>query len=309
MDAQNVAQRIRFDAEDRLPPAYWDRLRQQPKMENKKEDDSQSGNNKSKIKFKKIDLNEWAKAPEFIPRHQQSLATSFGYSNPLSNIPFNNNNGINYGSNNSDSFNKKLMESSFSSNAGRGNLPGASFVPMPPTTNGIPYNLQPIYNQTPPPTSQQQQQYQPFQACVPLPTSGRFGDFVPKGYSANIAAINSGIGPPIAAIVLKKKRKRRSRRVMNDFSPPSSGRDGSCGGYGQQHPNDPNNFYDSLNDVKRHHQQQQQHQEHWEQKYDKEGSIQKQKNIFIRGQIRSMSSEPDLTSMVNILIFLFLIDF
>jgi hypothetical protein len=306
MDAENVAQRIRFDTEYRLPPEYWNRLRQQPKMEDEEQHSAtQNSGNKSKVNFKKIDPNEWAKAPEFIPRHQQSLATSFGYSNPLSNIPFNNNNGIIYGSSttNNDNFNPNLMTTSFTASMGnpfpQSQSSETSFVTMPPPTmpkNGVPFNFQPIFNQAPPPPPSQ---FQPFQACVPLPPSGRFGNFVPKGYSANIASINSGIGPPIAAIVLKKKRKRRSRRVMNDFSPPSSGRDGSCGGYGQQHPNDPNNFYDSLNDVKRHHQQQQQHQEHWEQKYDKEGSIQKQKNIFIRGQIRSMSSEPDLTSMTN----------
>uniref|UniRef100_A0AC34F424 Uncharacterized protein n=1 Tax=Panagrolaimus sp. ES5 TaxID=591445 RepID=A0AC34F424_9BILA len=200
MDAQNVAQRIRFDAEDRLPPAYWNRLRQ-PKME-------------------------------------EEVATQ-----------------------NSE----------------------PPFLSMPPTTtNGVPFNLQPIYNQTPPP------QFQPFQPCVPFPPSGRFGSIVPKGYSANIASINSGIGPPIAAIVLKKKRKRRSRRVMNDYS--SSGRDGGGRNGNQQHPNDPNNFYESFHDVKR---------QQWEQKSDKDGSMPKQKNHFIRGQIRSMSSEPDLASMTN----------
>uniref|UniRef100_A0A914ZD20 Uncharacterized protein n=1 Tax=Panagrolaimus superbus TaxID=310955 RepID=A0A914ZD20_9BILA len=223
MDAKNVAQSIRFDAEDRLPPEYWNRLRQ-PKMEEEKATQN-SGNNINKIKFKKIDPTE----PQFV------------------------------------------------------SMPSA--IP-----NGVPFNFQPIYNQTPPPPAH----FQPFQPCVPFPPPGRFGSIVPKGYSANYTSINSGIGPPIAAIVLKKRRRRRSRRVMNDYS---SGRDGGgaggkeSGGIGiQQHPNDPNNFYGSFNDVRR---------QQWEQRNDKDGSIQKQKHHFIRGQIRSMSSEPDLASMTN----------
>lgn len=47
MDAQNVAQRIRFDAEDKLPPEYWDRLRQ-PKM-------GENSVNKHDSNIKKID--------------------------------------------------------------------------------------------------------------------------------------------------------------------------------------------------------------------------------------------------------------
>jgi hypothetical protein len=58
MDAENVAQRIRFDAEDRLPPEYWNRLRQQPIMEDEEQHSAtQNSGNKSKVNFKKIDPN------------------------------------------------------------------------------------------------------------------------------------------------------------------------------------------------------------------------------------------------------------
>ena len=59
------------------------------------------------------------------------------------------------------------------------------------------------------------------------------------------------------------------------------------------HPNDPNIIYESLNDddVKR---------LQWQPKQDRDFSSPKQRqNCSMRGQMRSMSSEPDLGSMVK----------
>uniref|UniRef100_A0A8R1DZC5 Uncharacterized protein n=1 Tax=Caenorhabditis japonica TaxID=281687 RepID=A0A8R1DZC5_CAEJA len=66
---------------------------------------------------------------------------------------------------------------------------------------------------------------------------------IPPGYTANMTTINAGNGPPIAAILLRKKRKRRSKQATNSMvnthsiSPCSS------------HPSDPNGDVSSCDEM------------------------------------------------------------
>uniref|UniRef100_A0AC34Q2B9 Uncharacterized protein n=1 Tax=Panagrolaimus sp. JU765 TaxID=591449 RepID=A0AC34Q2B9_9BILA len=165
-EVSNFVSRIKFDEEDRLPPAYRDRVRI-------------SNENKPK------DPLIWAKAPEFIPQHKQSLADSFGFMNPLNNVLDNAEN--------------------YSNCQYRTNPANFSYS----ETNSI--QMLPPY---------QSPSFQPFLPPMPVDNTGFNGvsypnvaPYIPKGYSANFTAINPGVGPPIAAIVLKKKRKRRSKKT------------------------------------------------------------------------------------------------
>ncbi|CAP24324.1 Protein CBG03425 [Caenorhabditis briggsae] len=75
---------------------------------------------------------------------------------------------------------------------------------------------------------------------VPTPFNG-----IPPGYTANMTTINPGNGPPIAAILLRKKRKRRSKHSTNSMvnthstSPCSS------------HPSDPNGDISSCDEFQK----------------------------------------------------------
>ncbi|CAI5448608.1 unnamed protein product [Caenorhabditis angaria] len=77
------------------------------------------------------------------------------------------------------------------------------------------------------------------------PTMPRPFDGIPPGYTANMTTINPTNGPPIAAILLRKKRKRRSKNqtksmvnssTVHSISPCSS------------HPSDPNGLSSSENE-------------------------------------------------------------
>lgn len=142
-DITGFVSRIKFDEEDRLPPAYRDRVRI-------------SNENESK------GSSFWDKAPEFIPQHKRSLADSFGFINPLTNIPDNvENHPINQIPNNSLNF-------SYSQT----NLNQMPSIYQPPN-------------------------FQPFMPLMPVDTTSFSGvsysnvaPYIPKGYSANFTSIN-----------------------------------------------------------------------------------------------------------------------
>ncbi|KRZ83200.1 hypothetical protein T08_4096 [Trichinella sp. T8] len=52
----------------------------------------------------------------------------------------------------------------------------------------------------------------PFRFAPPPPLKSATANTVPVGYSANFTTFNAGLGPPIPAIVLKKKRKKKNRK-------------------------------------------------------------------------------------------------
>ncbi|KAE9556521.1 hypothetical protein FO519_000215 [Halicephalobus sp. NKZ332] len=186
-NSEDFVSKIKFDAEDRLPPAYWDRLRSSSVTEDFHD----------LISRRPLDPAEWVQAPEFIPKHRRSLADSFGYFNPLSNLP-------------EDSGNNDLIYES--SNINNVNVYPFADPNSIQSISTAPYELQASFPQGFPvnhvPLSS------PNVRCVPFPSASPY-DLVPKGYSANFTAINPGVGPPIAAIVLKKKRKRRPRKPIS----------------------------------------------------------------------------------------------
>ncbi|CAB3406882.1 unnamed protein product [Caenorhabditis bovis] len=65
----------------------------------------------------------------------------------------------------------------------------------------------------------------------PMPLSG-----IPAGYTANMTTINPANGPPIAAILLRKKRKRRSKHATNSMIMNTTHSTSPC----SSHPSDPN---------------------------------------------------------------------
>ncbi|CAJ0568896.1 unnamed protein product, partial [Mesorhabditis spiculigera] len=77
-------------------------------------------------------------------------------------------------------------------------------------------------------------QVPPFAQYPPVPPPFAF---VPNGYSANVHNINPGLGPPIPAIVLKKKRRRR-----NKDRPQSMLLEGESDSCSPPAPSDPKEF-------------------------------------------------------------------
>lgn len=158
-DSDNFVSRIKFDAEDRLPPAYWNRLRSASVTDEIRE----FGQKKT------VDPLEWAQAPEFIPKHRRSLVDSFGYFNPLSTLP------------------EDLRANDFPYESN--NLKNVNIYPYtdPNSISTVPYEIQPSFPQSfpvnPVPLSSTNV------TCVPFPSASPY-DLVPKGYSANFASIN-----------------------------------------------------------------------------------------------------------------------
>uniref|UniRef100_A0A914CRN3 Uncharacterized protein n=1 Tax=Acrobeloides nanus TaxID=290746 RepID=A0A914CRN3_9BILA len=252
--SEQIVQKLRFDAEDRLPPAYWSRVRQ-PTSEmcsskKKTSEESKSGS------FKKIDPEDWLKAPVFVPRSHQVLAETFGLADAMAfpeagyspDYPENTASEFsttslpeNYWSPPSENFSKPNNVSLPTYPSSSAPLPSLMKIRTNPISTALPRHGQPppspsLYSVPPPPSANV-----PTFAHLPvsrppfLPTTHPFS-FLPRGYSANITSINSGIGPPIPAIVLKKKRKRRPRKYKDierkSFDSPTSSID--------RHPSDPN---------------------------------------------------------------------
>uniref|UniRef100_A0A7E4ZXS6 PHD-type domain-containing protein n=1 Tax=Panagrellus redivivus TaxID=6233 RepID=A0A7E4ZXS6_PANRE len=266
---QNIAQRIRFDAEDRLPPAYWDRLRKLTPSSSSNGEIQHAPENGSS---KRPNIDDWVNAPEFIPRHKQSLANSFGFLNPMATSQHESGFMFPDATNYPYPDPHTLMETSYDS--------GVSYS-LPPSTTpesvtmqsaiAPPFNLQPILNQRPllPPIGN---------LNLSMNNDQTFS-FVPKGYSANLTAINSGIGPPIAAIVLKKKRKRRPRRGKTAMEVMNTRSEGT---------------YESLRDL-----------QGFQSTPTSEGKdttmtvLPGRGSTKSNGHIRSMTSEPDLASLIS----------
>ncbi|GMR47910.1 hypothetical protein PMAYCL1PPCAC_18105 [Pristionchus mayeri] len=144
---------------------------------------------------KKKDPKEWAKAPEFVPRsrllHQAfSLdeGSPSGYANPLDSIP-------------QREYHQPVIEQL--------PFPHVPFFGGPPSLPplpqfGLPFPPMGLSNGTP----------------MGTPMNPSSLPFLPQGYSANITNINTGPGPPIPAIVLKKKRRKRHKNHTNSLILP-----------------------------------------------------------------------------------------
>lgn len=92
-DGRSLVQRLRFDAEDFLPLEYWDRVRT-PKPD---APDPCEAKGTSKLVYasvssdrdaastskltRKLNPEEWVKAPEFVPRAHKTRQQSFNWDN------------------------------------------------------------------------------------------------------------------------------------------------------------------------------------------------------------------------------------
>ncbi|MFH4973779.1 hypothetical protein AB6A40_000488 [Gnathostoma spinigerum] len=230
-------QKIRFDAEDRPPSSYWQKnnTETQPTsawstgsatVELTSTDHLTEGscstvdslNTSPNLRIKtKIDPQEWLKAPEFIPQSKTLLSDTF---RPPSHTQ-------------ATQCEVNVQHSYPQS------------VPFIPQCSQFPLNIQPsaprslptsidinssIFAPTatiPFPITTRTRYQPPLQHAVPLSTLRFQGlprlqntslftrppfSVLPSGYSANITQIKVGIGPPIPALILKKKRRKRHRR-------------------------------------------------------------------------------------------------
>ncbi|KHN84100.1 hypothetical protein Tcan_16922 [Toxocara canis] len=236
-------QRVYFDAEDRPPPSYW--TKETLSKANRQHSDStqSAGDTPSSTtvpKISKIDPQEWLKAPEFVPRSRQTLADSFRSDG----VPFDTNSGASYVPDGlvmptSGFTNITEPSATFSS------LPTIIDMPQPvfPPHGTIGFPL-PQPTRYPLPRSVGLVRF-PMPRIAPAPFLIRppLG-LVPPGYSANITQINAGIGPPIPALVLKKKRRKRHRRLKEfTYNQPEQKASPSSA-----HPADPNGYLSEGDD-------------------------------------------------------------
>ncbi|VDM91703.1 unnamed protein product [Litomosoides sigmodontis] len=223
------SKRIYFDAEDRPPPSYWYGGMQ---MDSSSDDNfgvsHENGNLPSPKQIKtKMNPEEWLKAPEFVPRSRQFLDNSFRPDGMI----FANNLLVN------NSVNGAIMASNILSQQTQAHVvAGIPFSPVR-TVLDLPQPIFSTQNMVPFAINQPPSYFMPT-ASVPPPqppppppppaaTLIRFPipsinqttlalrdalGMVPPGYSANITHIDSGVGPPIPAVILKKKRRKRHRR-------------------------------------------------------------------------------------------------
>uniref|UniRef100_A0A914XKA2 Uncharacterized protein n=1 Tax=Plectus sambesii TaxID=2011161 RepID=A0A914XKA2_9BILA len=254
-------QRICFDAEDNPPPSYYS------KDDDDTDDDRPSPPELPQVHTsKKIDPQEWLKAPEFIPRSKQQVLQQD--KNPVQ--QFDLPPPEDYGDYKAEEF-----------SAHDGNEMPPSFLPMPMPMFGRP-PLGPMFDPSaaamfaphpgllPPPLGvafgglpRLPMSFVPRPPAfrIPLkpafpqyiggrmplrPQLGQFNQLirpgaVPPGYTANITSINSGNGPPIHAIVLKKKRKKRNRRQKTklDDEDPSDPNNSTSAGAGSSKESTP----------------------------------------------------------------------
>ncbi|WKY05213.1 hypothetical protein Q1695_005885 [Nippostrongylus brasiliensis] len=186
--------KVFFEEADRPPPSYYDGSLEKMPLR--------------KVPFQTPDPEKWLKAPEFVPRTKM-LAEAFAPPaegptdcSPLTEVPY-----VPIGHLSHAAAVNKCMAPPFmhSTAAPFMTPPTAPFPPMVPTM--------------PPATA------------VP-PVAPRM-PVIPNGYTVNITNLNQGCGPPIPAIVLRKKRRKRNKNtqslVMNSSESPSS-----------SHPLDPN---------------------------------------------------------------------
>ncbi|KAK6748661.1 hypothetical protein RB195_001337 [Necator americanus] len=161
-----------------------------------------------KVPFQTPDPEKWLKAPEFVPRTKM-LVDAFAPPpdlhqdiSSLTEVPF----------------------------VPIGHLPQSSQLAKWPF---IPSSPAPFVHPAP-----------PFPPMVPMPPAATPGTpalpVIPNGYTVNITNLNQGAGPPIPAIVLRKKRRKRNKNtqslVMNSSESPTS-----------SHPLDPNGYGSDRN--------------------------------------------------------------
>ncbi|KAJ1350675.1 hypothetical protein KIN20_006532 [Parelaphostrongylus tenuis] len=162
-----------------------------------------------RIPFQTPDPESWLKAPEFVPR-------------------------------------RKILEEAFASLPGcrqdRSPLTEVPFVPIGHLAGQVSMDkyigAPPLIS--PPPAPYVAPPFPPMVAMPPATASSHPMPVIPNGYTVNITNINQGGGPPIPAIVLRKKRRKRNKQtqslVMNssESSSPS-------------HPLDPNGYGSDRN--------------------------------------------------------------
>uniref|UniRef100_A0A915BB95 Uncharacterized protein n=1 Tax=Parascaris univalens TaxID=6257 RepID=A0A915BB95_PARUN len=237
-------QRVCFDAEDRPPPSYWNK--ETLSDINRQQNDSSRSQGATSCtttlpKVSKIDPQEWLKAPEFVPRSRKALAESFQNDN----VPFDSSATANY-----------LPDTPIMPTNGFTNItePTAPYSSIP-TIIDMP---QPVF---PPHGAAGFPMAQPARYPLPRPVGlMRFPvpriaptpflirpplGLVPPGYSANITQINAGIGPPIPALVLKKKRRKRHRRLKEFANNQTENKASSS----STHPADPNGYASDGDEI------------------------------------------------------------
>ncbi|KAL6740475.1 hypothetical protein Aduo_013826 [Ancylostoma duodenale] len=164
-----------------------------------------------KVPFQTPDPEKWLKAPEFVPR-KKMLADAFAPPpdlhqdiSSLTEVPF----------------------------VPIGHLPQPPHLAKCVAGPFIPAAPAPFVHPAP-----------PFPPMVPMPPAAAAGPpampVIPNGYTVNITNLNQGVGPPIPAIVLRKKRRKRNKNtqslVMNSSESPTS-----------SHPLDPNGYGSDRN--------------------------------------------------------------
>ncbi|VDM09471.1 unnamed protein product [Wuchereria bancrofti] len=243
------SKRIYFDAEDRPPPSYWhSETQMQPSDDNNlkisHENENFSSLSSSKQIKTKIDPKEWLKAPEFVPRSKQTLDESFHPDGMIfaNNLPINNStNGI--------ILPNHILRQQLQAHVLVATAAGMPFSPVRTildlpqpiisAQNMVPFAIgqsAPYFIRTVIATPSQQPQPPPQPQLQPSPPSLSSGATrirfpIPsfnqtalalraltmigiKSYNIN----NSGIGPPIPAVILKKKRRKRHRRLKVNLS-------------------------------------------------------------------------------------------
>ncbi|VDK42985.1 unnamed protein product [Anisakis simplex] len=254
-------QRVCFDIEDRPPPSYWNNTKETVHSSSRtRTNSSQSSGAGTPIstsypKISKIDPQEWLKAPEFIPRSKQLLNESFrtDMTTPTTNYM-----------QNQGPLMPTLAMNGFT-NIPEAPLPAPprAAPPLPPfsslpTIIDMPQPVYPSHGTIGFPLTAQATRYPPLPRSLgivrfPIPriTTTTPTPFllrpplglVPPGYSANITQINAGMGPPIPALVLKKKRRKRHRR-LKELSTNQTEKDAS----NVAHPVDPNGYVSEGDD-------------------------------------------------------------
>ncbi|KAK6111502.1 hypothetical protein QQG55_43900 [Brugia pahangi] len=240
------SKRIYFDAEDRPPPSYWHGETQiQPSDDDNFKISHENENffplSSSKQIKTKIDPKEWLKAPEFVPRSKQILDESFHHDEMIfaNNLPINN------------SINGIILPNHILRQQPQAHVLAATATRMPfspvrtildlpqpiiSAQNMVPFAIDqstppycmPTVTATPPQQPQPLPTPLPYGAAMirfPIPSFNQTAlalrdalSLVSPGYSANITHINSGIGLPIPAVILKKKRRKRHRRLKANLS-------------------------------------------------------------------------------------------
>ncbi|KFD48680.1 hypothetical protein M514_10464 [Trichuris suis] len=206
---------VSFDAEDLPPPSYYQRV---------KENGPLIGAQTASLQ---CPSEEWWKAPEFIPRSLQTVPDGEA---PLSDdicaptVPYDcveSDQALfshdSYGDLDRSLADRLSMSTPILTPHSIGiprlldarPAPAAPFFPVPVWTQ----NQRPIPPLVPPHMFPLRINPTTAAAAAAALSLKSAASSVPAGYSANFTTLNAGLGPPIPAIVLKKKRKKKNRKL------------------------------------------------------------------------------------------------